>query len=52
MIYMADYFSILIHDVDMECEIFLAEQVDRESKASIQVWDDHSAIVKAIKSEL
>ena len=49
-LYMAGYFSDLIYKVDMECQLYLAEQEDQKSEASIQAWDDQSAIVDAIKT--
>ena len=48
-LYMAGYFSDFIYKVDIECQLYLTEQVDDKSEASIQAWDDQSAIVDAIK---
>ena len=48
-LYMVGYFSDFIYNVDMECQLYLAKQEDQKSEASIQAWDDQSAIVDAIK---
>ena len=48
-LYMAGYFSDFIYNVDMECQLYLAKKEDEKSEASIQAWDDQSAIVDAIK---
>ena len=49
-LYMAGYFSDFIYEVDIECQAFLAKQEDEKNEASIQAWDDQSAIVDAIKT--
>ena len=49
-LYMVAYFSDMIYNVDMECQLYLAKQEDDKSKASIQAWDDQSAIVDEIKT--
>ena len=51
-IYMAAYFSDLIYDIDMACQVFLCGEKNEASEASVQAQEDQTIMVEAIKMSL
>ena len=51
-IYMAAYFSDLIYDIDMACQVFLCGEKGEASEASVQAQEDQTIMVEAIKMSL